>query len=248
MSRIILITGALSGIGRASALAFAAEGSTVVITGRNAVAGEVLKSELLQVGAPNADFVRVDVTQEADIIAALNFIEQKYGRLDVAVNNAGIEGEFSAIEATTVETYSAVFGTNVLGLMLSMKHEVALMKKASSGSIINLSSIGGIVGFPGSSIYAASKHAVEGLTKSAALELAPSGIRVNSVAPGPTATPMLDRLAAFGLTKQALSDLIPAQRPGTSAEVAQAILFLGSDNARFIMGHSIAVDGGYLAK
>jgi NAD(P)-dependent dehydrogenase (short-subunit alcohol dehydrogenase family) len=248
MSQVVFVTGALSGIGRATAMAFARMGATVVAAGRRQVEGDALKQELLSAGAQAADFFKVDVTQEEDIVRALASIEDRYGQLDVAVNNAGIEGEFSGIDVVTTDVYRSVFDTNVLGLMLSMKHEVLLMKKTGAGSIINISSIGGKVGFPNSAIYSASKHAVEGLTKSAALEVAALGIRINSVAPGPTATPMVDRLADVGLTKETLSSIIPAKRLGLVEDVAQAIVFLGSTNSEFIMGHCLAVDGGYLAQ
>jgi NAD(P)-dependent dehydrogenase (short-subunit alcohol dehydrogenase family) len=248
MNKIVLITGALSGIGRAVALAFAKAGEVVIVTGRRVEAGEALCQELLESGASGAEFFKVDVRLESDIAALVDHIQVRYGRLDIAINNAGVEGKFTSIDEVTSEVYEEVFSTNVLGLMLSMKHEVAAMKKQGFGSIVNLSSIGGIVGFSGSAVYAASKHAVEGLTKSAALEVAALGIRINSVAPGPIETPMFDRLAEYGLTKQALSDLIPAKRPGKPEEVAQAILFLTSDHASFVVGHSLSVDGGYLAQ
>jgi NAD(P)-dependent dehydrogenase (short-subunit alcohol dehydrogenase family) len=141
-----------------------------------------------------------------------------------------------------------VFDTNVLGVILGMKYELELMKRQGFGTIVNLSSIGGQIGFPTSAVYAASKHAVEGLTKSAALEVAAEGIRINAVAPGPTESPMFDRLADYGMTRDVLAGMIPAKRAGTPAEVAQAILFLSSQRASFITGHTLAVDGGYLAQ
>lgn len=248
MSTVVLVTGALTGIGRAVCLAFARSGASVVATGRGPEAGEALRSQMLEAGAEDADFVYVDVRYENNLVAVTQFIEAKYRRLDVAVNNAGIEGKFTDMDQITTEIYREVFDTNVLGLALSMKHELIAMKRQGFGNIVNLSSIGGSVGFPGSGIYAASKHAVEGLTKSAALEVAATGIRVNCVAPGPTDTPMLQRLASVGLTKEALSGLIPAKRPGTEEEVAETILFLSSSSASFITGQSLAVDGGYLAQ
>ena len=248
MSNIVLVTGALTGIGRAVCLAFARNGASIVATGRRAEAGESLRTELLQAGAADADFVNVDVRFEDNVMTAMQFVHAKYGRLEVAVNNAGVEGRFTDIDQITAEIYREVFDTNVLGLALSMKHELIAMKRQGFGSIVNLSSIGGSVGFPGSALYAASKHAVEGLTKSAALEVAAAGIRVNCVAPGPTNTPMLHRLAEVGLTEEALSGLIPAKRLGTTEEVAQTILFLASGAASFVTGQSLAVDGGYLAQ
>lgn len=248
MSNVVLVTGALTGIGRAVCLAFARNGASIVATGRRAEAGESLRQELLEAGAADADFVNVDVRFENNVVTAAQFVDGKYGRLDVAVNNAGIEGTFTDIDQITPEIYREVFDTNVLGLALSMKHELIAMKRQGFGSIVNLSSIGGSVGFPGSALYAASKHAVEGLTKSAALEVAATGIRVNCVAPGPTNTPMVHRLAEVGFTEDALSGLIPAKRLGTPEEVAQTIVFLASNAASFVTGHSLAVDGGYLAQ
>ncbi|WP_256590979.1 MULTISPECIES: SDR family NAD(P)-dependent oxidoreductase [unclassified Pseudomonas] len=248
MSNVVLVTGALTGIGRSVCLAFARNGASIVATGRRAEAGESLRNELLEAGAADADFVNVDVRFENNVVTAAQFVDAKYGRLDVAVNNAGLEGTFTDIDQITTEIYREVFDTNVLGLALSMKHELIAMKRQGFGSIVNLSSIGGSVGFPGSALYAASKHAVEGLTKSAALEVAAIGIRVNCVAPGPTNTPMLHRLAEVGLTEETLSGLIPAKRLGTPEEVAQTILFLASSAASFVTGQSLAVDGGYLAQ
>jgi NAD(P)-dependent dehydrogenase (short-subunit alcohol dehydrogenase family) len=178
----------------------------------------------------------------------VELVASRIGQLDIAANNAGIEGAFSPVEDISVETYRSVFDTNVLGVVLGMKYQLKAMKRQGFGSIVNLSSIGGQVGFPTSAVYAASKHAVEGLTKSAALEVASLCIRVNAVAPGPTESPMFDRLADYGMTKDALAGIIPAKRAGSPAEVAQAIPILSSDRESFVTGHTLAVDGGYLAQ
>ncbi|MFM0484791.1 SDR family oxidoreductase [Paraburkholderia strydomiana] len=247
-SKVVLVTGGLSGIGRATALAFAETGAKIVVTGRRENLGPELVDKLKTAGATDAVFVRADAQSEEDMGGLIELIESRFGKLDVAVNNAGIEGAFSPVEEISVETYRSVFDTNVLGVVLGMKYELKAMKRQGFGSIVNLSSIGGQVGFPTSAIYAASKHAVEGLTKSAALEVASLGIRVNAVAPGPTESPMFDRLADYGMTKDVLAGIIPAKRAGTPAEVAQAILFLSSDRASFVTGHTLAVDGGYLAQ
>jgi NAD(P)-dependent dehydrogenase (short-subunit alcohol dehydrogenase family) len=174
---------------------------------------------------------------------------EAHGRLDVAVNNAGVEGALGPITEQTVENYQATFDANVLGVLLSLKHQLPVMLAQGSGSIINLSSIAGLVGLPGASLYAASKHAVEGLIKSAALEVAASGVRVNGVAPGPVLTPMLERFTGGSAeAKAGLFASVPAQRGASPEEIAEAIVFLASDRARFITGQSLRVDGGYAAQ
>ncbi|CAG9224844.1 SDR family NAD(P)-dependent oxidoreductase [Paraburkholderia caribensis] len=247
-TKVVLVTGGMSGIGRATALAFAATGAVVAVSGRREDAGATLVDELRKTGAADALYVQADTRSAAEMQSLFETIDTRFGRLDVAVNNAGIEGKFSSVDTFDIETYRSVFDTNVLGVLIGLKHELIMMKRQGHGAIVNLSSIGGQVGFPNSSIYAASKHAVEGLTKSAALEVAAMGIRVNAVAPGPTQSPMFDRLADFGLSGDVLAGIIPAKRAGNPEEVAQAIVFLGSDSAKFITGHTLAVDGGYLAQ
>ncbi|BEU27557.1 SDR family oxidoreductase [Paraburkholderia sp. 22B1P] len=247
-TKVVVVTGGMSGIGRATALAFAATGAIVVVSGRKEDAGANLVDKLQEAGAADSLYVKADSRSEAEMQALFRAVETRFGRLDVAVNNAGIEGRFSSVDTFDAETYRSVFDTNVLGVLFGLKYELAIMKRQGFGAIVNLSSIGGQVGFPNSSIYAASKHAVEGLTKSAALEVAAMGIRINAVAPGPTQSPMFDRLADFGLSADVLASIIPAKRAGNADEVAQAIVFLGSDRASFITGHTLAVDGGYLAQ
>ncbi len=244
----VLITGALTGIGRATALAFATEGYNIVISGRRVEAGQQLANELRNKGV-EAEFVQADVTVETQVASLIADTIKRFGRLDVAVNNAGAEGELGPITSQTEVNYRATFETNVLGVLLSLKHELSAMQAQGSGSIINLSSIAGQVGMAGASVYVASKHAVEGLTKSAALEVAASGIRVNAVAPGPVETAMLDRFTGGNAdAKSGLISTIPAQRGAQPEEIAQTILFLASDKARFLTGQSIAVDGGYTAQ
>jgi NAD(P)-dependent dehydrogenase (short-subunit alcohol dehydrogenase family) len=243
---VVLITGALSGIGRAAALAFAKKGAKVVASGRREEAGEALVCELRSFGS-EAEFVKADVRREEDVRVLVDAIVARFGHLDVAVNNAGTEGQVGPISEQTAETFAATFDTNVLGVILSMKHEVRVMKEQGSGSIINISSTYGHEGVAGASVYVGSKHAVEGITKSVALEVAPSGIRVNGVAPGPTDTGMLTRFTGTPENKAALVTGVPMGRLGLSEELANAIVFIASGEASFITGHVLNVDGGHSA-
>jgi NAD(P)-dependent dehydrogenase (short-subunit alcohol dehydrogenase family) len=245
-SPVVLITGALTGIGRATALAFARDGARIVVSGRRNEAGQALAAELHALGA-EAEFVRADVRQEAEVRSLVDQAIARFGRLDVAVNNAGTEGEPGPITEQTAETYAATFDTNVLGVLLSLKHELRVMFAQGKGSIVNVSSVAGKIGFAGASVYVASKHAVEGLTKAAALEGVAHGVRVNAVAPGPIETGMLNRFTGNAENKAGMLAAIPAGRAGTPDEIAQTILFLASDKAPFLTGQSIAVDGGKLA-
>src|SRR6202051_3769746 len=244
---VVLITGALTGIGRATALAFAQEGARLVVSGRHDDEGQKLVAELRKLGT-EADFLRSDVRHEDDIRSLVDQTVARFGRLDVAVNTAGTEGKPGPVTEQSAETYAAVFDTNVLGTLLSMKHELRVMLAQGHGSIINVSSTYGRAGAAGASVYVASKHAVEGLTKAAALEVAESGVRVNVVAPGPIETGMLNRFTGTAEKKAALVAGVPVKRVGTPEEIAQTILFVASDKASFITGASIAVDGGKLAR
>jgi NAD(P)-dependent dehydrogenase (short-subunit alcohol dehydrogenase family) len=243
---VVLITGALTGIGRASAVAFARKGAKVVVAGRRDEVGKALAEELRSVGA-EAEFINADVRKEDEVRALVDQTVARFGRVDVAVNNAGTEGTPSPITDQTAETYAATFDTNVLGVILSMKHQVRVMQEQGSGSIINISSTYGHEGAAGASVYVGSKHAVEGITKSVALEVAESGIRVNAVAPGPTDTGMLTRFTGTPENKAALVTEVPLGRLGLSEELADAIVFIGSDEASFITGHVLNVDGGHSA-
>ncbi len=243
---VVLITGALTGIGRAAAIAFAKKGAKVAVAGRRDEVGKELVKELRSLGA-EAEFIKADVRKEDDVRAMVDKTVARFGRLDVAVNNAATEGQVGPITDQTAESVAATFETNVVGVVLSMKHEVRAMQVQGSGSIINISSTYGHEGAAFASIYVGAKHAVEGITKSVALEVAKSGIRVNAVAPGPTDTGMLTRFTGTSENKAALATQVPLGRLGLSEEVADGIVFLGLDEARFITGHVLNVDGGHSA-
>src|SRR5256885_8972836 len=210
---VVLITGALTGIGRATALAFAEDGARVVVSGRREAEGKALEAELRRLGA-EAAFIQADVRRDDEVSSLVDKTVARFGRLDVAVNNAGTEGQVGPITEQTAESVAATFDTNVLGVILSMKHEVRVMQGQGSGSIVNISSTYGHQGAAGASVYVGSKHAVEGITKSAALEYAASGVRVNAVAPGPTDTGMLDRFTGNAQNKAALVSTVPLGRLG----------------------------------
>jgi NAD(P)-dependent dehydrogenase (short-subunit alcohol dehydrogenase family) len=243
---VVLITGALTGIGRATALAFAHEGARIVVSGRRDEAGQKLVAELRALGA-EAEFLRADVRHEDDVRNLVGKTVARFGGMDVAVNNAGTEGKPGPVTEQSAESYAATFDTNVLGTLLSMKHELRVMQAQGHGSIVNLSSTTGSKAVPGASVYTASKHAVEGLTKPAALEPAVFGVRVNAVAPGPIETEMLNRFTGSAERKAGLIAGVPLKRSGTPEEIARTIVFLASDKASFITGHIIAADGGKLA-
>ena len=245
-SPVVLITGALTGIGRATALAFAKEGARVVVSGRHEEEGKKLAAEMRKLGA-EAEFVRADVRRDEEVRKLVDKSVERFGRLDVAVNNAGTEGTPGPITEQTAESFAATFDTNVLGTLLSMKHELRVMLRQRSGSIVNVSSAYGSIGAAGASVYVASKHAVEGMTKSAALEVAGTGVRVNVVAPGTTDTGMLTRFTSTDENKAALLSTVPIKRLATSEEIAHVIAFVASENASYMTGSSIAVDGGMIA-
>ena len=243
---VVMITGALTGIGRAAAIAFARKGAKVVISGRRDEAGQAFVKELRALGS-EAEFINADVRKEDDVRALVDKTVARFGRLDVAVNNAATEGQVGPITDQTAESFAATFDTNVLGVVLSMKHEVRVMQAQKSGSIINISSTYGHRGAAFASIYVGAKHAVEGITKSVALELAKSGIRVNAVAPGPTDTGMLTRFTGTAENKAALVKQVPLDRLGLSEEVADSIVFIALGGARWITGEILNVDGGMTA-
>jgi NAD(P)-dependent dehydrogenase (short-subunit alcohol dehydrogenase family) len=246
VNQVVLITGALTGIGRAAAVAFARAGHRVVVSGRHMEQGETLAAELRTLGT-EAKFIAADVRREDDVRDLVDQTVAHFGRLDAAINNAGTEGKPGAVTDQTAESYAATFDTNVLGTLLSMKHALRVMQAQGSGSIVNISSTYGHEGASGASVYVGSKHAVEGMTKSAALEAASFGVRVNAVAPGPTETGMLNRFTGSADRKAALLSGVPLGRIGQPEEIARAIVFLASDQASFVTGQVLTADGGKTA-
>ena len=246
--KVALVTGGGSGIGRATALAFARDGAQVIIGDRDVQRGEETVSMIRDAGG-TATFRETDVLVAAEVEALVDHAIEMYGRVDVAFNNAGIEGDVRPLVEQTEANYDAVMDVNVKGVWLSMKYEIPRMLEQGCGAIVNCSSVAGVIGFPGIGIYAASKHAVIGLTKTAALEHSVKGIRINAVNPGLINTQMADRLAAgIGTSKEELAPLHPIGRIGRAEEVADAVLWLCSAKASFITGHSLIVDGGFTAR
>jgi NAD(P)-dependent dehydrogenase (short-subunit alcohol dehydrogenase family) len=249
-NKVAVVTGGTSGIGKAAALALAKAGAKVVVAGRRENEGQAVVHAIEKAGG-KALFIKTDVSREADVKALVDNAVATFGRLDIAFNNAGIEGQMGlTTEAQTPEHYQSVFDINVKGVLLSMKHEVTAMLRNGGGSIVNTSSIAGRIGLPGGGVYAASKHAVDGLSKSAALEFAKNGIRVNTVSPGTIQTDMIGRMLGEGESeaKKWWEDRHPVGRFGTPEEVAAAVVWLSSPAASFVTGTDIAVDGGYLAQ
>jgi NAD(P)-dependent dehydrogenase (short-subunit alcohol dehydrogenase family) len=246
--KVALVTGGGSGIGRATALAFARDGAQVVIGNRNVPRGEETVSMIRKAGG-TASFQRTDVLVAAEIEALVDHAVKTYGGLDLAFNNAGIEGDVAPLVEQTEANYDAVMDVNVKGVWLSMKYEIPKMLERGGGAIVNCSSVAGLIGFPSMSIYIASKHAVIGLTKTAALEYSAQGIRINAVNPAVIDTEMVDRLAdGMNMQKDDLTTFHPIGRIGRVEEVAEAALWLCSGKASFVTGHSLVVDGGFTAR
>jgi NAD(P)-dependent dehydrogenase (short-subunit alcohol dehydrogenase family) len=246
-NKVALVTGGTSGIGRTTAIAFAKAGAQVVLSGRRETEGAAVVAEIQAAGGA-ALFVKADVSHENDVKNLIEKTVATYGRLDVAFNNAGVEwaGPFTDVSEAD---YRRTFDINVWGVITSMKYEIPALLKTGGGAIVNTSSIAGHIGMAGASVYIASKHAVEGITKSVALEFAKQGIRVNAVAPAAIETEMIDRFVGKeGDQRNYLAGLHPIGRMGKSQEIADAVLFLCSDAASFITGESLKVDGGFTAQ
>jgi NAD(P)-dependent dehydrogenase (short-subunit alcohol dehydrogenase family) len=247
--KVALVTGGGSGIGRATAMAFAREGAKVVIGNRNVQRGNETVAMIQKAGG-TASFKKTDVLITKEIEALVDHAVKTYGGLDLAFNNAGVEGEVASVVDQTEANYNAVMDVNVKGVWLSMKYEIPRMLERGGGAIVNCSSVAGLIGFPNMSIYMASKHAVIGLTKVAALEYSAQGIRINAVNPAVIDTEMVDRLAAaMSLKKQ--DDLVPLHpigRIGRVEEIAEAVIWLCSGKSSFVAGHSLIVDGGFTAR
>jgi NAD(P)-dependent dehydrogenase (short-subunit alcohol dehydrogenase family) len=246
--KVALVTGGTSGIGRATAIAYAQQQAKVVVVGRRIDEGEETVRLIKEAGG-EAIFVQADVTKEADVKATVDKAVGVFGRLDIAFNNAGTVGENPSLIEQTEAEYDRIMNVNVKGVWLSMKYEIAQMLKQGSGSIINTASANGVVALPSVPLYTASKHAVVGLTKAAALQYAKAGIRINVVAPAVIETDMFE--AATGGQDEAkayITGLHPIGRVGTPVEVANAVVFLSSDMASFITGETLMVDGGFVAQ
>ena len=246
--KVALVTGGTSGIGRATAIAYAQQQAKVVVVGRRMDEGEETV-RLIQEAGGEAIFVQADVTKEADVKAMVDKTVDVFGRLDIAFNNAVMGGENPSLIEQTEAEYDRTMNVNVKGVWLSMKYEIAQMLKQGSGVIVNMASAVGVVALPNILLYTASKHAVVGLTKAAALQYAKAGIRINAVGPAAIQTDMLE--AATGGQDEAkayITGLHPIGRIGTPLEVANAVLFLSSDLASFVTGETLMVDGGYVAQ
>ncbi|QHT71312.1 SDR family oxidoreductase [Rhodocytophaga rosea] len=243
--KVAIVTGASFGIGQATAIAFAVRGAKV------ALVDWVEDQETLnQIRAMKGEalFIKCDVSQPSQVEAMVAKVIDTFGQIDFAFNNAGIEGATAPIQDCTVENWNKTIGVNLTGVWLCMKYEIAQMHKQGKGMIVNCASVAGLIGFPGLPAYVASKHAVVGLTKTAALENAKSGIRVNAVCPGVIRTPMIDRVTgkAKEVEKQ-YESMEPVGRMGEPSEVAEAVVWLCSDAASFVTGHAMPVDGGWIA-
>jgi NAD(P)-dependent dehydrogenase (short-subunit alcohol dehydrogenase family) len=246
--KVGVVTGGGGGIGRATALAFAREGATVAVVDVAVPAGEATVQMIRSAGG-EAIFIQADVTRSEEVKAMADRTFETFGRLNCAFNNAGINGEIISVSRCTEESWDRIIDINLKGVFLCMKYEIPRMLKSGGGSIVNTASVMGLVGEPGHPAYAASKHGVVGLTKSAAIFYAQAGIRINAVCPGAVHTPMVETvLAEHPELKQTMDSLAPMTRMAEAEEVARAVIFLCSDDASYITGHPLAVDGGWVAR
>jgi NAD(P)-dependent dehydrogenase (short-subunit alcohol dehydrogenase family) len=238
-----LVIGATAGIGRAAAVAFARSGANVVLAGLNAADGNEVEAQIRDLGR-NALFIEADVTREGDIRHVMAHGVERFGRIDVAVNNAGTEGVFGPVQDATSDDFDRIIAINLKGIWLGMKYQIPHMLMHGGGAIVNTASSAGVVAIPNVAIYTASKHAVVGLTKATALELARSNIRVNAVAPGPVDTGLLARMIKGKIDPSVIAESVPMGRISEPDEIAGAILWLCSDAASYVTGHTLVVDGG----
>lgn len=246
--RAALVTGAASGIGRATALAFAREGARVLVADRDAAGSEAAAKAIAEAGG-EARALCTDVTREAEVAACVAAAVEAFGRLDCAVNNAGITGSGGAIPDLALEAWNQVLAVNLTGVFLCLKHEIRVMREQGGGAIVNVASGAGLIGVPGLPHYCASKHGVLGLTKTAALENARSGVRVNAICPGSTDTPLLrNAMAADSNLEKMVLSTIPTGRLGRPEEIAEAAVWLCSERASWVTGESMLVDGGSVAR
>jgi NAD(P)-dependent dehydrogenase (short-subunit alcohol dehydrogenase family) len=245
--KVAIVTGATSGIGRETAILFAKAGAKVVVSGRREPEGNETV-ELIRAAGGDGVFVQTDVSKAAEVEALVQKAVEKFGRLDVAFNNAGIEGVWVPIVRQSEEDFDRTIAINLKGVWLCLKYEIRqMLKQGSAGAIVNMASVTGLVGGGAAAAYSASKHGVIGLTKSAALETARNGIRINAVCPAVIETPMEQRLFGAPAVHKSVVGMHPIGRLGTPAEIAEAVLWMCSDRASFMTGQSLVVDGGFLA-